>query len=77
MMSDWEVVTEGTWRLELEDGYLYRVGERVAYVPCPTISQSLYDIAAELSVLKELFEETTFKLSGTQDTRAIRISDIG
>jgi len=81
MANDWQEVTLHTWRLELEDGYLYRVtddrGTQMVYVPSNAISQSLYDLSETLGQLRLLFEETTCEVSGAEGVRAIRTSDIG
>jgi hypothetical protein len=61
----WEEIAENTFRLELEDGQLYRFGSSMVYVP-PDVSDSLYE-------LKELFKEATFEMS--EGRRAIRNGD--
>jgi hypothetical protein len=76
-MSEWEEVTENTWRLELEDGYLYRFGSSLVHVPSSSISQSLYNLSDALEELCLLFEQASFEVDGRQGVRAIRNSDIG
>jgi hypothetical protein len=79
MSAQWEEVTEFTWRLKLEEGYLYRYGSKsVVFVPdrSDRIADALGNIADALVRLKDLFEETTFELSGG-DARAFRNSNIG
>jgi hypothetical protein len=75
-MSDWEEIAENTWRLELEDGHLYRFGSSLVHVPCSTISQSLYNLSETLGELRQLFEEATFTFNHGE-ARAIRTSDVG
>jgi hypothetical protein len=80
MSDDWEAVCSNTWRLDLEDGYLYRVSDdrtQTAHVPSTTINQSLYDLAETLGEIKTLFEEATFEVNNRAGIRAIRNCDIG
>ena len=69
----WEQVAENTWRLEVQGGDLYRVGDSLAYVPI-AISYSLEALADAVDELRTLFDSVTFAIGGG---RAIRICDIG
>jgi hypothetical protein len=40
-MSEWEEIAENTWRLEFEDGYLYRF-DKVLETSGPSVSQQAY-----------------------------------
>jgi hypothetical protein len=81
MSDNWEEVCSNTWRLKVTDGDLYRVsddrGTQMVYVPCNTISESLDSLAETLAELRQLFDETTFEVSGREGIRAIRNCDIG
>jgi hypothetical protein len=78
--SKWEQVCGDTWRLETEDGYLYRVGAQLAYVPT-TIGEHLAEIGNSLGVLADALDElrTLFDsaMVAFRGGRAIRTCDIG
>jgi hypothetical protein len=69
----WEEVAENTWRLEVEGGDLYRVGDQLAFVPI-AISHSLGALVDALDEIRTLFDSATFAIGGG---RAIRTCDIG
>ena len=75
-MEEWKLVAKNTWRMELDEGHLYRFGEQIVFVP-DNINQRLYDISEALTDLTQLFRETTVELSGREGVRAIRNIDIG
>jgi hypothetical protein len=76
--SKWEEVAEGTSRLGVDGGWLYRVGGALAYVPT-AITATLDDISEHLAHLANLIEEVTCMLDrsyGGDARRAVRICSI-
>jgi hypothetical protein len=82
MTEKWEEVAEGTQRLGVDGGWLYKVGASLAFVPTAIsatlneISGSLDTLAGALDEIATLFDGTTFSVSGGR-SRAIRTCDIG
>jgi hypothetical protein len=73
----WEEVAEGTHRLGVDGGYLYRVAGQLAFVPT-AISSTFDEISESLWALKTLIEEATKELHGSYSgVRAFRMSNIG
>jgi hypothetical protein len=85
MSEKWEVVCDDTWRLEVDGGYLYRVGQQLAFVPravstsLGAISEDICSIAESLRELQGLVEGATFELERSRGVvaRAIRVSNVG
>jgi hypothetical protein len=78
MTEKWEEVAEGTSRLGVDGGWLYRVGAALTFVPS-AIEGSLSDISEHLAHLANLIEEVTCKLDrpyGGDARRAVRICSI-
>jgi hypothetical protein len=74
--SKWEEVCEGTHRLGVEGGWLYRVAGQLAFVPT-AIEGSLSDISEGLYRLADLVEEATLELGGAYSgRRAFRMSNV-
>jgi hypothetical protein len=73
----WEEVAEGTHRLGVEGGYLYRVGAALTFVPT-AITSTLGEISESLWAIKTLVEEATRELHGSYSgVRAFRMSNVG
>jgi hypothetical protein len=76
MTEKWEEVAEGTSRLGVDGGYLYRVAGQLAFVPT-AIEASLSEIGEQLYRLAELIEEATRELGPYSGARAFRMVNVG
>jgi hypothetical protein len=76
MNEKWEDVCDGTQRLGVAGGWLYRVAGQLAFVPA-TIEE-LGHISESLGRLVELVEEATRELGGAYSgVRAFRMVNAG
>jgi hypothetical protein len=77
MTEKWEDVAEGTQRLGVAGGWLYRVGAALAFVPAPieeleAIGDTLYRIA---NLIEEATRELGDKYSGVRAFRMVNAGD--